>query len=261
MSSFPSIITPALLSSIRSRANLPVNTWYFIAATTLSQLNRPDEIQKVYLHALGQRPLGAEVAEDGPPAVPSLDEKRDISRRMREALIKAAPVTGVPKTINALLELKNVTPDDLLDEPQGPSPTGRPTDVYNTPITQILKRGQDFFEGIYGKITKRVMGQMDRSGTEDLGLIARLVYGYILSNTNVLSAVETSYVMIAGLIPQDVNPQLKGHLRGALNGGATVEEVKAVRSIVMEICIASGMKMLDDQVPAGFGWRVESADL
>lgn len=52
------------------------------------------------------------------------------------------------------------------------------------------------------------MGQMDRSGTEDLGLVARLVYGYILSNTNVLGAVETSYVMIAGLISQDVRLML-----------------------------------------------------
>lgn len=48
------------------------------------------------------------------------------------------------------------------------------------------------------------MGQMDRSGTEDLGLTARLLYGHILSNTNVLSAVESSHVLVAGLIPQDV---------------------------------------------------------
>lgn len=49
------------------------------------------------------------------------------------------------------------------------------------------------------------MGQMDRSGSEDLGLMARLVYGYILSNTDVLTPVETSFVLIAGLIPQDVS--------------------------------------------------------
>lgn len=45
---------------------------------------------------------------------------------------------------------------------------------------------------------------MDRSGTEDLGLAARLMYGYILSNEKVLDAKETSFVCIAGLIPQDV---------------------------------------------------------
>ncbi len=47
---------------------------------------------------------------------------------------------------------------------------------------------------MYGNITKRVMDKMDKSGMEDLGLIARLMYGYILSNTDVLTAAETSFV-------------------------------------------------------------------
>ncbi|KAH6840989.1 AhpD-like protein [Chaetomium sp. MPI-CAGE-AT-0009] len=252
MASLPAIITPALLSSIRNYPNLPRHTWYFIAATTLSQLNRPDEISKVYQHAL---------RHDLDDNILNQDEKLRVSRRIREALIKAAAVGGVPKTINALLELKKVTPEEQLDEPEAPSPTGRRADIYDTPAPQIMQRGQTFFEAIYGKITKRVMGQMDRSGTEDLGLVARLMYGYVLSNTSVLSAAETSFVMIAGLIPQDVNPQLKGHLRGALNGGATVEQVKAVRNVVVEICIASGMTMLDQSSPGGFGWRSEVADL
>ena len=50
---------------------------------------------------------------------------------------------------------------------------------------------------------------MDRSGTEDLGLVARLMYGYILSNTRILSASESSFVLIAGLIPQDVRPEIE----------------------------------------------------
>ncbi len=53
------------------------------------------------------------------------------------------------------------------------------------------------------------MGQMDHSGTEDLGITARLMYGYILSNTSVLSAAESSFVLLAGLIPQDVSVLLR----------------------------------------------------
>ena len=94
-----------------------------------------------------------------------------------------------------------------MDEPLGYSPTTRPVDVYDVPSSTVLHRGQAFFDQIYGKVAKRVMGQMDRSGTEDLGITARLMYGYILSNTNVLSAPESSFVLIAGLIPQDVSPQ------------------------------------------------------
>lgn len=41
-------------------------------------------------------------------------------------------------------------------------------------------------------------------------------------------------MVLACLIPQDVNPQLKGHLVGALNNGSTEDEVKAVRDVVVK---------------------------
>ncbi|KAL4412407.1 carboxymuconolactone decarboxylase [Colletotrichum abscissum] len=252
------IATPALLTSLKNQPHVPKHAWYFIAATTLTILNRPDEIPQVYNHVM-KHGLGPDDVKPGP------EEHLTILRKLREALVKASAVGGLPKTINSLMELKKVTPEHLLDEPQGAndtlssSPTARHVDIHHTPSSKILQRGQGFWDNIYGKISRRVMSQMDRSGTEDLGLTARLMYGYILSNTNVLSPVETSYVLIAGLIPQDVNPQLKGHLKGALNGGASAEEVRAVRGIVMDICKASGMNQLGDGVPGGWGWRSEVA--
>jgi len=252
--SIPSLISPAFLSSIRAHPHLPHHTWYFITGATLSALNRPDEIPHVFKYAI----------EKGPGALDSAqghDEQLTMARKMREALVKTAAIVGLPKTINALLALKDGTPTSLLDEPLAFSPTNRPVEVYDIPSSRILHRGQVFFDHIYGKVAKRVMGQMDRSGSEDLGITARLMYGYILSNTSVLSAAESSFVLMAGIVPQDVNPQLKGHLKGALNHGATIEEVKAVREIVMRICEAFGMKRLSDDAPAGWGWRGEVANL
>ncbi|KAF2419605.1 hypothetical protein EJ08DRAFT_702784 [Tothia fuscella] len=245
--SLPSIVTPALLTSIRTHPLLPRHTWYYITSVTLSCLNRPDEIPTVFKHAVEDESREA--------------EQLRIIRRMREGLVKSAAVVGLPKTINALFELKKATPPHLLDPPMELSPSGRPIDVYDTSPSLILHRGQTFFNKVYGKISKRVMGQMDRSGTEDLGLVARLMYGYLLSNVSVLNEVETSWVLAAGLIPQDVNPQLKGHLKGAVNNGATVEEVRAVRECVIRICEESGMKMLKEGEMGGWGWRGEVANL
>lgn len=90
MSPLPSIITPALLSLIRKNPHLPQNTWYFITATTLSSLNRPDEIPLVYKYVMDH---GGNQIE----SKPSHDEQLKISRRMREALIKAAAIGGLPK--------------------------------------------------------------------------------------------------------------------------------------------------------------------
>jgi hypothetical protein len=81
------------------------------------------------------------------------------------------------------------------------SPSSRPSEIHDIPMSSILHRGHTFFNTVYGKVSKRVMSQMDRSGTEDLGLIARLFYGYVLSNTSILTPAETSLVLVAGLVP------------------------------------------------------------
>ncbi|KAF5621189.1 carboxymuconolactone decarboxylase [Fusarium sp. NRRL 52700] len=238
MTAMKPILTPTLLAAIRKQSNLPRNTWYFITATTLSALNRPDELPEVFKNAIAESP------DTTGHGVPSRDDQLCISRRLREALLKASAVGGMPKSINALMTLRSATPEDLLDEPG-----------------MVLERGQAFFEAIYGKISRRIMGRLDRSGAPDLGLLARLTYGYVLSNTDVLTPAETSFVLIASLIPQDANPQLKGHLRGALNGGASVDEVRAVRDVVIKICEASGMKKLEENAIGGWGWRSEVADV
>jgi hypothetical protein len=98
MSPLPSIATPALLSSIRKHPQLPQHTWYFITATTLSILNRPDEIPIVYKYALDH---GANASDSNP----AHDEQLKISRRMREALIKASAIGGLPKVSRSHAEI------------------------------------------------------------------------------------------------------------------------------------------------------------
>jgi len=87
----PAIATPALLSSIRAHPQLPLHTWYFITGVTLSVLNRPDEIPKVFQYAV-EKGVGR---ADGKP--PKHEEQLEVARKMREALVKMAPVGGLPK--------------------------------------------------------------------------------------------------------------------------------------------------------------------
>lgn len=86
------IATPAFLSSIRSHPKLPPHTWYLITGVTLSILNRPDEIPRVYTYALNH---GSQPGDAKPPH----EEQLKISRRMREALIKAGAIGGLPKVV------------------------------------------------------------------------------------------------------------------------------------------------------------------
>jgi hypothetical protein len=94
MQSFHPSITAAFLSSLRSNQSLPKDSWYFIAATTLSIINRPDEIPRLYEYVLDHG-----VSTDAPK--PEHDERLKITRRMREELIKASAIGGVPKVRHA----------------------------------------------------------------------------------------------------------------------------------------------------------------
>lgn len=68
-----------------------------------------------------------------------------------------------------------------------------------------------------------------------------LVYGY----TDVLSALETSYTLVAALIAGDTPQQIFWHLNGARRGGATLDEVKAVRQISIEVASRCGISWSD----------------
>lgn len=74
----------SLLSSIHLTPNLPPQSWYLIAGVTLSALNRADDVSDVFEYA---------IEKDGSSA----EARLQIARRMREALVKAAPIGGLPK--------------------------------------------------------------------------------------------------------------------------------------------------------------------
>ena len=74
-----SVITPALISSIRGQPHLPHHAWYFLTGVTLSVLNLPHEISTVFKHAIEKGPGSSDTK-------PGHDEQLEIARKMREAL-------------------------------------------------------------------------------------------------------------------------------------------------------------------------------
>lgn len=86
----PSLVTPVLLTLIRGQPQLPAHSWYFIAGVTLSVLNRPDEIATIFKHAIEGGPGSRDTK-------PEHGEQLKIARKLREAIVKAAPIGGLPK--------------------------------------------------------------------------------------------------------------------------------------------------------------------
>lgn len=88
-----SVITPTLLSAIRGQPHLPRHAWYFLTGVTLSVLNLPDEIPTVFKYAIEKGAGNCDMK-------PGHDEQLEIARKMREALVKAAPIGGLPRVMS-----------------------------------------------------------------------------------------------------------------------------------------------------------------
>ena len=88
------ILTPRLMDLLCEDSKLPPHSWYIIAAATLTILNRPDEIPRIY-----ERAYTFASSVTTPMPDPVQDLQLTILQRMREALIKTSAVGGVPKVI------------------------------------------------------------------------------------------------------------------------------------------------------------------
>lgn len=66
-------------------------------------------------------------------------------------------------------------------------------------------------------------------------LTIALAYGFVYSFPDILNKYETSYTMIAALIPSELPRQVGWHFHSAIRNGATVEQVQAVRQIIIKV--------------------------
>jgi len=204
-----SILTAARLNALKTRPLLETN-WHYLSASVLTTLNKTNDVPVLYKYALEHAPSS---------------EHAHLTAQFRESLLKSAALIGLPRVINGLTALKDATPPEFRAS----------TLLRDADRTDFRTDGRDLFALIYNKITNRVHGNLKLAYPDLDWFIQNFEYGPLLACTKVLGAKETSLVVISALISQDVNPQLKGHLKGAVNTGSTPEEVNAVRALAMEI--------------------------
>ncbi|GMM51308.1 Pxp2 protein [Starmerella bacillaris] len=176
--------------------------WHFISATVLTVNNYPEEIPILYEYFI------KDTAEN---------QQKKRTLQIQEAIFKSSGLCGLPRVINSLTSLKSVIPEHL-----------KQREMIRDSERNYQTDGSQLFSKVYGKVTQRVLGNM-RMAYPDLPYYAtNCLYGPLFSPTEGLEAKETCMVIVAALVPQNVKPQLKGHLKGALNCGATQEEVESV---------------------------------
>ncbi|CCC71354.1 hypothetical protein NCAS_0H00440 [Naumovozyma castellii] len=255
--------------------------WYLVAAASFSVCNEPQEIPKLYHYALALSNQNAQkyrvtLAHKTMDLIYTNNEQeqrsklineiysnptalqKTLTEKFRDTLLKSGPLAGLPKAINGLSNLKEVTPTVLLPRTpmidpweaamgrEEPCPaTMRESINSYEDRSLIIQRGLRHWNSIYNKVSTRVVNNLNSSYPDLWYYTLVHVYGPLLSFTGALTAQETSLVVIASLVPQDVNPQLRGHLKGALNIGCDFETIEAVRRLSILVSQWSGVQWKD----------------
>ena len=135
---------------------------------------------------------------------------------VREALLTLVPFCGFPRTLDALAEVRPFVPDVAPeDAPEASScAADRPS------------RGAAFFDRVYGGDAAKVRANLRSIDAEVAGWIERDAYGKVLSRTAIPASLRERIGVVL-LVAQGLRNQLSGHLRGALNFGATPGEIAA----------------------------------
>ncbi|KAH8114126.1 hypothetical protein DFH11DRAFT_250548 [Phellopilus nigrolimitatus] len=207
------------------------NPWYLVATAAFNASNRPDGVPKVFEFVM--RDLAAESSEES-----SLENKLRVTRLMREALFKSGMTSGYSRAISSLVALYEVTPEELRE-------TKLIRDVDNDTVADLVARGDQLFATMYGETASSVQSLLEVIHP-DLGWFSKnIAYGHIYNANHVLSQRDTSYAMVATLISMDTPRQAGWHLATCRRGGASLQEVQAVRRIAMEVAGKCGVVWRD----------------
>lgn len=251
------------------------DSWYLIATVTFTVCNKPNEIPKLYHYAMHTKNMNeipnkllydkvtkivdkyADIKATGKDMNfnPYKNFNNEINKseyfqttdKIREGILKTAALSGLPKAINSMMILKDNTPLEFRSDI---NKTNREEIKSWEQYQSVQKRGKEYWNKVYTKISSRVTNQMSSSYPDLWTYTIENVYSPLLSFNQILTPSETSLVVIASLVPQDVNPQLKGHLKGAINSGIPIEEVRAARDMAVEIGGWCGMKWTSEVAQA-----------
>ncbi|KAH3666987.1 hypothetical protein WICMUC_005334 [Wickerhamomyces mucosus] len=266
------ILTASRLHQLATQYPLLKDNWHYLTAATLTACNQPDELPVLYHFALKREQFIKsnrsfnddelfKEAVDITNKFINLNHRGDFKNKIftevsnaaglskennfklqlqltecfREGLLKSIALVGLPKVINSMILLKSVTPEPLrLTTPN--------RDFAIESDLDIRKRGEDYWNKIYkGKLASRISNQLNQAHPDLWGYTLNHVYAPLLSFSKILSPKNSSLLIISCLIPQDVNPQLKGHYKGALNNGCTPEEINQARDLAISVSKWSGI--------------------
>ncbi|KAF5348745.1 hypothetical protein D9758_006836 [Tetrapyrgos nigripes] len=208
------------------------NPWYIGAAVAFNAANEPSAVPVVFKRALDD--LEAELGATTVSPSEAHEQRLLLARKVREALFKSGLLCGYSRVINSLVALSEVMPEELKDKEVLRDTTRS--------LEQCAKDGRVLYEKLYGKSADHVQEVLD-AAYPDMGWFSNtLAYGITYGRTDLLSELETCYVIVTSNIAMDTPRQIGWHLDNTRRTGATLEQAQAIREIAIQASKAAGVK-------------------
>jgi hypothetical protein len=220
--------TPELLSLLnRIESEFPSATlgqerWFLVVLSTLTAAGKPALAADLYQHLITLAQYQSHEA------------RKELMKRLREALVKLVSIVGVCKPLEAVMCIDVVTSPE--DKEKSCSREDWACDETNH------ERGTNWLIKLYGENIKPIDEMFDSH--RDFGWISReITYGLYLSDHRILDGVETELVVLSGILAQDLPKMVGWHLRACRRIGITMEDCETIQKCI-EICLEfAGVKL------------------
>ncbi|RCH81199.1 hypothetical protein CU098_004804 [Rhizopus stolonifer] len=231
-----------LSKALSNGKDISTDYWYLAAISAIASANHPKDVECLYnviYEYINRLPDKSQTEKDQLMA--------NIVLKLREGALKSHSIIGFPKvcmnsyrkfyinawqTMNVLKQLADITPDYI----KSLLPTKPLRDEDNwSDVLYYRRAGEDLFNQTYGPLSEKTY-QGIYDSHPDLAYVALYFhYGTIYGELSIVSAKETSLILVTTTMIQNVLPQLRSHRIGAIHNGATEQEIKDVESLVVEL--------------------------
>lgn len=153
--------------------------------------------------------------------------------QVEEALLQSYLFLGYPAALRGLAEWRRIS-----GRVAGPAAVHDPAGW--------AEQGAATCERVYGGQYQRLRSNIAALHADMERWMVMEGYGKVLSRPGLPLAMR-ELCIIALLAPQDAAPQLYSHLRGALNAGATAEQVEGAVALIVPLLDERGRQRLEEQ--------------
>ncbi|MCF6227858.1 MAG: hypothetical protein L3J82_04205 [Planctomycetes bacterium] len=151
---------------------------------------------------------------------------------LREAILQTHLFAGYPRALNSLAAFKAACQKASNPLTGEISLRSEPLEPDN--LEEFRKRGRELFDAVYKESAAKVDSFANGVSPDLADWAIAVGYGRVLSRP-VLTRQQRSLCIVASLIPLDVSPQLKGHIKGALNLGRDANQLWKLFDLIVKL--------------------------